>query len=101
MTPAEREFEIAELRRSILAPIMSAYPDMTTEEAIKLLDVHVALSDNTRIKLVAMNLEQLNRRKRHINHSGENDCGETAWLNICIDALEGLPSETKLLDILH
>ena len=101
MNLADREFEIDERRRAILGPIMSANPDMTTEEAIKSLDRHVALSEKTRIKRGAMNLEQLNRRKRFINNSGENIHGETKWLDICIGLLDELPPKTKVSNLLR
>ena len=101
MTLAQRDFEIDERRRAILGPIMSVNPAVTTEEAIKLLNGQVALSEKTRINRLAMNLEQLNRRKQLINHSGGDVRGETTWLDTCIDALEGLLPETKVSDLLH
>ena len=66
---------------------------------------HVDLGDKRRIKRGSMNLEHLQRRKRIIDHNeaaqDKSWSEETAWLNTCIDALQGLPPETKVSDVLQ
>ena len=64
----------------------------------------IALGEKKRIKRGAMNLGQLNRRKRVIDHNKASQdtawIGETNWLNNAGDALEGRPPETKVSDVI-
>ena len=66
---------------------------------------HVALGERRRIKRGAMNLGQVNRRKRVIDHNKASQdtawISETKWLNDSADALEGMPPETKVSDVLQ
>lgn len=90
-----------ERRRVILAPIMKANPDLTMEGAIELLNHQVPLSAKMSIKLIAMNLQQMTRRKRFIASTKEAPTGEPAWLDICIHALQGWPPMTRVSDLLE
>ena len=68
-------------------------------------NAHIALGEKKRIKRGAMNLGQLNRRKRVIDHNktaqDKSWSEETAWINACSDALEGMPPETRVSEVLQ
>ena len=66
---------------------------------------HVPLGEKKRIKRGAMNRAQLDRRKRVIDHNksaqDKSWSGETVWINGCSDALEGMPPETTVSDVVQ
>ncbi len=67
-------------------------------------NAHIALGERRRIKRGSMNDAQVNRRKRLIDENAINQQKawqvETHFLNSCIDALDGMPPETTVSDVL-
>lgn len=66
-------------------------------------DEHVKLGDANRIKRKRMNMEQMRRRKRVIDHNKKYQdrawAAETDWIDSGMTMLEGFPPETTLEDV--
>ncbi len=83
------------------------YPTVTLEDILDALpstkpsfyDAHVHLGGGQRIKRGAMNIEQINRRRLVIKDDDAYS-GENRWLDIAANALNGMPPETKVWDVL-